>query len=96
LISNRIDWESWSVTFPAISAACECPGCGTCKPSAIRAATREGRATVLVGDGTSDRRGAVAADVVFATADLADWCRKTGLSHRPFTSLADVRSALVG
>jgi 2-hydroxy-3-keto-5-methylthiopentenyl-1-phosphate phosphatase len=95
LISNHIDWESWSVTFPAISASCDCPGCGTCKPAAIRAANRAGHTTVLVGDGASDRRGAVAADHIFATAALAEWCRATGLQYQPFVSLADVMEALV-
>jgi HAD superfamily phosphoserine phosphatase-like hydrolase len=75
LISNHIEWSDWTVTFPAISARCECPGCGTCKPAAIRAARRGGRTTVLVGDGASDRRGAAVADRVFAKADLAKWCR---------------------
>ena len=95
LISNRIDWPSWSLTFPGISASCDCPGCGTCKPAAIRAAKQAGRTTVLVGDGASDRGGAAVADRVFATADLAAWCLATGLDYHPFGSLADVMSALV-
>ena len=95
LISNHIDWKDWSVKFPAISASCECPGCGTCKPAAIRAAQREGRTTVLVGDGASDRRGASVADWVFAKADLAEWCDVAGVEYHRFASLADVMNALV-
>jgi 2-hydroxy-3-keto-5-methylthiopentenyl-1-phosphate phosphatase len=94
LISNRIDWDAWSVTFPAVSADCDCPGCGTCKPAAIRAAKRAGRTTVLIGDGASDRRGAMVADHVFATADLAEWCDANGLDYHPFATLADVMAAL--
>lgn len=95
LISNHIDWEEWSVTFPAISARCQCPGCATCKPAAIREAKREGRTTVLVGDGASDRRGATVADQVFATADLAEWCDAARIEYHPFDMLADVMHALV-
>lgn len=95
LISNHIDWQTWSVTFPAVSASCECPGCGTCKPAAIRGAKRKGRTTVLVGDGASDRRGATEADHVFATADLAAWCHAARLAYQPFSSLTDVLHALV-
>ena len=95
LISNHIDWHGWSVTFPAISASCDCPGCGTCMPAAIRAAQTGGRRTVLVGDGASDRRGAAVADRVFAKADLAEWCRAAPIDYHPFTSLADVMRALV-
>ena len=95
LISNHIDWQDWSVKFPAISASCECPGCGTCKPAAIGAAQTEGRTTVLVGDGASDRRGAGVADRVFAKADLAEWCHASGVEYHPFVSLADVMNALL-
>ena len=95
LISNHIDWSSWSVSFPTISSRCECPGCGTCKPAAIRAAQTGGRTTVLVGDGASDRRGAAVADQVFAKADLATWCHAAPIDYHPFASLADVMSALV-
>jgi len=94
LISNHVDWRTWSVVFPAISAGCECPGCGTCKPAAIRAAKREGRTTVLIGDGASDRRGAAVADEVFATAGLMEWCSAERLGYHPFGSLADVTTAL--
>jgi 2-hydroxy-3-keto-5-methylthiopentenyl-1-phosphate phosphatase len=95
LISNHIDWHEWSVAFPPISASCDCPGCGTCKPAAIRAAQARGRTTVLVGDGASDRRGAAVADRVFAKADLEDWCRAASIEYHPFTSLADVMHAIV-
>ena len=95
LISNHIDWQDWSVRFPAISASCECPGCGTCKPAAFRAAQRDGRTTVLVGDGASDRRGAGAADRVFAKADLAEWCYAASVEYHPFASLADVMNVLL-
>lgn len=95
LISNHIDWDDWTVTFPDISAGCDCPGCATCKPAAIRAAKSAGRATVLVGDGASDRRGAAVADRVFATADLAAWCAAADVEHHPFATLADVLAALL-
>lgn len=95
LVSNHIDWQNWSVIFPAISASCDCPGCGTCKPAAIRAAQRDGRTTVLIGDGASDRLGAAVADRVFAAADLAAWCDSARIDYHPFASLVDVMKALV-
>jgi 2-hydroxy-3-keto-5-methylthiopentenyl-1-phosphate phosphatase len=95
LISNHVDWRAWLLTFPAISASCACPGCGTCKPAAIRAAKREGRTTVLVGDGASDRRGAAVADEVFAKAGLEEWCHAENVRYHHFDSLADVMHALL-
>ncbi len=51
-------------------------------------------ATVLVGDGTSDRKAALLADVVFAKGALARWCAVTGVAHMPFDRLAEVHAAL--
>jgi 2-hydroxy-3-keto-5-methylthiopentenyl-1-phosphate phosphatase len=45
---------------------------------------------VLVGDGLSDRHGALAADAVLARGALREWCRSEGVPHRPFESFADV------
>ncbi len=49
---------------------------------------------MLVGDGTSDRKAAMLADVVFAKGALADWCERNGVEHRRFDTLADVQAAL--
>ena len=57
--------------------------------------TTRGRDTVLVGDGTSDRKAALLADVVFAKGSLAEWCAASGVPYVPFTTLDDVRYALL-
>ena len=53
---------------------CACSSCGTCKQAPIKDAKRRGRTTVLVGDGASDQKAALLADVVFAKDGLARWC----------------------
>jgi len=73
---------------------CPCGACGTCKAEPIRRAQARGRTAVMVGDGTSDRFGAAAADVVFARDRLADWCRESSTAFVPFGGLADVEAAL--
>ena len=50
---------------------------------------------MLIGDGTSDRKAALLADVVFAKAGLAAWCARNGVAFVPFETLADVQRALV-
>jgi 2-hydroxy-3-keto-5-methylthiopentenyl-1-phosphate phosphatase len=47
-----------------------------------------------VGDGVSDVKAALLADVVFAKGTLAAWCAAHGVDHTPFTTLADVAAAL--
>lgn len=94
VITNAVDWESWIVGFPNEAPACECAQCGACKRAPIREASSRGRTTVLVGDGASDVKAAVAADVVFAKGDLAAWCTRHGVSFEPFSGLRDVHAAL--
>ena len=81
--------------FPNEDRCCACSSCGTCKQAPIKDARHRGRATVLVGDGTSDRKAALLADVVFAKGALASWCAANGVAltsvRRPS---ADVHAAL--
>ena len=67
-----------------------------CKQAPIKDARYRGRTTVLVGDGASDRKAALLADVVFAKGPLAYWCRQYGVAVTPFETLADVHEALLG
>lgn len=92
VITNRVRGEQLS--FPHRSSGCACAQCGVCKPEFVRSASSRGRTTVVIGDGTSDRRAAVAADVIFAKGELADWCSAQGVAHTYFTSLFDVVSQL--
>lgn len=71
-----------------------CGTCGTCKVAPVEAAHRAGRTAILVGDGTSDRFGAAAADLVFAKDRLVDWCARAGSAYVPYGDLADVEAEL--
>ena len=95
-LSNRVDWGTGRLEFPHEDRCCPCSTCGTCKQAPIKDARRRGRLTVLVGDGTSDRKAALLAAVVFAKGSLADWCDDAGVEHRRFDTLADVRRMLLG
>jgi 2-hydroxy-3-keto-5-methylthiopentenyl-1-phosphate phosphatase len=94
VLSNTVDWATGRLEFPHEDRCCPCSTCGTCKQAPIKDARHRGRPTMLVGDGTSDRKAAMLADVVFAKGALADWCERNGVAHRRFTRLADVQAAL--
>ena len=66
ILTNAVDWATGRLEFPHEDRCCPCTSCGVCKQAPIKDARRRGRATVLVGDGTSDRKAALLADVVFA------------------------------
>jgi len=96
VITNEVDWASGELRFPNLDRCCPCSTCGTCKQAPIKDAKRRGRTTVFVGNGTSDRKAALIADVLFATDELAAWCDDFDVEYTPFATLEDVRQALLG
>lgn len=96
LLTNEVDFSTGELRFPHADRCCPCATCGTCKQAPLKDARRRGRLTVLVGDGTSDRKAALLADVLFAKGPLAEWCEATGVAYRPFGCLDDVRRSLLG
>lgn len=77
-----------SAEFPYADPACQ--ECGNCKAQHVRRYRGRGFHTVLVGDGTSDRHGALAADSVLAKHSLQQWCEQEGVAHKPFEDFRDV------
>ena len=71
-----------------------CIGCGTCKMlAALRLKERHGP-VAFVGDGQSDRYGALYSDVVFAKRTLARICTRDGVPFLPWKTFDDVRAGL--
>jgi 2-hydroxy-3-keto-5-methylthiopentenyl-1-phosphate phosphatase len=96
VLTNAVDFESRELLFPHEDRCCACSSCGVCKQAPIKDARYQGRTTVLIGDGASDRKAALLADVVFAKGPLASWCARFGVPCHRFETLADVRRALFG
>ena len=72
----------------------ECVGCGTCKMlAALRFRERFGP-VAFVGEGQSDRYGALYSDVVFAKDSLPAICERDGVPFLPWNDFGDVRRAL--
>ncbi|MGH9024711.1 MAG: HAD-IB family phosphatase [Acidimicrobiia bacterium] len=95
LLTNQPDWTTGELLFPYEDRCCPCTTCGVCKQAPVKDARRRGRTAVLVGDGASDRKAALLADVVFAKDALAHWCRFADVPFHQFARLDDVRAALV-
>jgi len=95
VLTNRVDWAEGRMEFPHEDRCCACSSCGTCKQAPIKDARHRGRATVMVGDGTSDRKATLLADMVFAKGALARWCAASGVEFSSFETLAEVRSVLL-
>lgn len=75
-------------------AAHTCGRCANCKGWQVRRLRQPGKTTVFVGDGNSDRCGAVVCDVVFAKNRLASFFERERLNYYPFNDFADVQKQL--
>jgi 2-hydroxy-3-keto-5-methylthiopentenyl-1-phosphate phosphatase len=80
------------LSFP--NAHPECVGCGTCKMLAVQGCRRRFGPVAFVGEGHSDRYGALYADTVFAKKHLVDICRADGVAFLPWVTFDDVRAGL--
>jgi 2-hydroxy-3-keto-5-methylthiopentenyl-1-phosphate phosphatase len=68
-----------------------CISCGTCK---MRSVLEAPGPVAFVGEGSSDRFGALYADVTFAKDTLVDWCVRDGVPYVPWRTFDDVRARL--
>ncbi len=66
-----------------------CRLCGICKAGIVDG-TSDGRRVVFVADGSTDRYGAEAADIVFARRRLLEYCRRVGIPCFPFEDFRPV------
>ena len=88
--ANHLEFRDGGVhaEFPFADPACA--DCGNCKAQHVRRYRGRGYHTVLVGDGLSDRHGALAADTVLARGGLREWCTQQGMRHHVFEHFGDV------
>jgi 2-hydroxy-3-keto-5-methylthiopentenyl-1-phosphate phosphatase len=72
----------------------ECVGCGTCKMLIVQRARSAHGPVAFIGEGQSDRYGALYADVVFAKDALVAICERDGVPFLPYRTFDDVRRRL--
>jgi 2-hydroxy-3-keto-5-methylthiopentenyl-1-phosphate phosphatase len=85
-------WRDGAIAFPNGHELCI--GCGTCKMRAVVDARNLNGPVAFVGEGASDRYGALYADVTFAKDALVDITRRDGVPSVPWTDFDDVRRHL--
>jgi 2-hydroxy-3-keto-5-methylthiopentenyl-1-phosphate phosphatase len=88
---SMIDRPPPAFSFP--HAHPECRTCGTCKLLVVQEARRSGP-VAFVGEGHTDRYGALYADVTFAKDALVGICLADEVPFVPWDSFDDVRSEL--
>ena len=95
VISNEQAWRDGRPDgLRFVNAHPVCVGCGTCKMQAVLR-YRERGPVAFVGEGQTDRYGALYADVTFAKLDLVAFCEADGVPFVAWEDFDDVRRALV-
>ena len=95
VITNRWDETGGAraaLTF--VNGHPECVGCGTCKMLAVERHRTTHGPVAFIGEGVSDRFGALYADVVFAKDALPALCRADGVPFVTWSDFDDVRRHL--
>ena len=73
-----------------------CVGCGTCKMLAVQREQGRHGPVAFIGEGHTDRYGALYADVVFAKKWLQQIAANDGVPYIAWETFDDVRGALEG
>ncbi|MBI4261058.1 MAG: HAD-IB family phosphatase [Actinobacteria bacterium] len=71
-----------------------CVGCGTCKMLAARSYRERFGRVAFVGEGQSDRYGALYSDLVFAKDHLVTLCERDGVPYLAWETFDDVRRGI--
>ena len=96
VLTNRVRFGGRLPRFAFPNGHPVCVGCGTCKMRIVRTyRSRFGR-VAFVGEGHTDRYGALYSDLVFAKAHLVEICRSDGVPFLPWEDFDDVRAGIEG
>ena len=94
VITNELAFDDGRVRLEHPNAHPVCVGCGTCKMLVARRLRDAHGPIAFVGEGQSDRYGALYSDVVFAKDALVQICEQDGVPFLPWETFDDVRNAL--
>jgi 2-hydroxy-3-keto-5-methylthiopentenyl-1-phosphate phosphatase len=94
VITNELDAQEAGVRLRHPNGHPVCVGCGTCKMLAAQRLRADYGPIAFVGEGQSDRYGAIYSDVVFAKDALVQICEQDGVPFLPWDTFDDVRDAL--
>jgi 2-hydroxy-3-keto-5-methylthiopentenyl-1-phosphate phosphatase len=94
VVTNELAFEDGRARLGHPNAHPECVGCGTCKMLVARRLRDAHGPIAFVGEGQSDRYGALYSDVVFAKDALVTICQQDRVPYLPWDTFDDVRNAL--
>ena len=96
VITNRQRWgtDARPEGIDFVSSHPVCVGCGTCKMLAVEEGRERHGAVAFIGEGQTDRYGALYADIVFAKDALPGYCEEDGVPYLRWDTFDDIRRVL--
>jgi 2,3-diketo-5-methylthio-1-phosphopentane phosphatase len=94
VVTNVLAFENGHVRLRHPNAHPDCVGCGTCKMLVASRLRDDHGPIAFIGEGQSDRYGAMYSDVVFAKDALVQICEQDAVPFVRWETFDDVRSAL--
>ncbi len=94
VVTNEFDADGGPPVLRHPNGHPECVGCGTCKMLVAIGLRRRHGSVAFVGEGQSDRYGALYSDLVFAKDALVEICERDGVPFVPWETFDDVRNAI--
>jgi 2-hydroxy-3-keto-5-methylthiopentenyl-1-phosphate phosphatase len=95
ILANELLVSEQAIRLQLPWAHHECVGCGNCKMLGVLRYREGFGAVAFVGEGHTDRYGALYADLVFAKKHLVEICKADGVPFLSWETFDDVRSGLV-
>jgi 2,3-diketo-5-methylthio-1-phosphopentane phosphatase len=92
-LANHLSFQDGSLILDFAHQNPDCQMCGNCKWMVSKEAQRDGR-IVYIGDGLSDRGGAILASWIFAKGLLAEYCSVNRIPFIPYDSFSDILDVL--
>ncbi|MBN1265197.1 MAG: MtnX-like HAD-IB family phosphatase [Anaerolineales bacterium] len=94
VFANQLQFEGEKAVFSYPYLDTSCPLCGdrfaVCKRNVILDFQHEGQKVIFIGDGSSDRCAAPAADLVIARRKLRIFCQQEKIPYLSFETFSDV------
>ena len=95
IFSNHAEFVNGKYIFSYPNESKNCVNnLGTCKCEVLNNMKKVYEKIVYVGDGISDYCVAGKADILYAKASLADYCKQNGIKYTGYNSFADIKNNL--
>jgi 2-hydroxy-3-keto-5-methylthiopentenyl-1-phosphate phosphatase len=94
VVTNEVTLGAGQPRFDFPGAHPVCVGCGTCKMRIVLGYRDRAGPVAFIGEGHTDRYGALYSDLVFAKKHLVDICRSDGVPFVAWDTFDDVRTGI--